>query len=203
VEDPSKVRLLAKATRHGQITYRSVLFSRPGSPIKSLEDLNKARDLRAAWVDPSSATGYLFAKALLLKRKIDPAGIFRVQDFLWTHDALCTAVQSGKADVGATFSDDPTGEPAVHATGCQAALGDKVGTLQIIAATEPIPYEVLAVRAGLPEVERAALLAAVYELEKNEEGRKVLADAFHCQGFTGASDRDYDMVRAETGTFAQ
>jgi phosphonate transport system substrate-binding protein len=203
VQGPNKVQTLLKLIRNGQGSYRSVLFGHAGKSAKSLDEFKNARNMRVAWVDPSSAAGYLFAKAMLLRHKIDPAGIFVSQDFLQTHDAVCEAVAEGKSDVGATFNDDPIDGPATHANGCQHALGAKVDQLQIIAATEPIPNDVLVVRAGFPEDAKGALLTAAGDLEKTPEGKKILMDAFHGNGFGPVSDNDFASVRAATDVFKQ
>ncbi|MBI5549312.1 MAG: phosphate/phosphite/phosphonate ABC transporter substrate-binding protein [Deltaproteobacteria bacterium] len=190
-----KVQPLLKVMRAGQATYRSVLFTGPAGTVRSLEDLKKARELRAAWVDPSSATGYIFAKALLLQNDIDPAGIFKDQLFLQSHDAVCKAIAEGRADVGASYSTDPASAPVKSISGCNT-LGAQAGKLQIVAATEAIPNDVLAVREAFPAEAKAALLAAAQELERTEEGKKTLATAFHGEGFTTVSDDDYAPVRA-------
>jgi phosphonate transport system substrate-binding protein len=199
----AKVIPLAKAIRGGQDISRSVFFAAAGSPLKSLEDLKKAENLKVAWVDPSSATGYIFPKALLLQKGVNPAGTFVDQSFLQSHDAVCKAVMEKKADVGASYSIDPAAQPVKFVTGCKNALGPQADGLQIVAATEPFPNDVLALKGSFPEDGKAKLLAAVQELEKTEEGKKVLQDAFHADGFTTVADEDYIPVRAVLQVFKQ
>ncbi len=194
-----KLQLLLKVTRAGQSTNRSVLFVGANSQLKDLEALRKAHDLKVAWVDPSSATGYIFAKAMLIQQKIDPAGIFVKQDFLESHDAVCKAVAEGKYDVGATYSNDPP-SAAAQATGCLPA-GEKAKGLQVVAATANLPLEALAVREGFADDLKARLTTAAQELEKTDAGKKVLSDAFHAEGFTTVSLDDYDPVRAALQVF--
>jgi phosphonate transport system substrate-binding protein len=191
---------LAKVVRFGQSTYRSVLFSAAGSPLKSLDDLKKAHELKVAWVDPSSATGYIFAKALLVQNGINPGGLFRDQAFLTSHDEVCRAVAQGKANLGASYSIDPTTAPVKVITGC-AALGADAAKLQVVAATEGIPNDVLAVRDGFSEDSKTALLAAAQALDKTDDGKKVLTTAFHADGFTTVADEDYAPVRAALNVF--
>jgi phosphonate transport system substrate-binding protein len=199
----ANVQPLLRALRSGQATYRALLVSPEGSPIKTMEDLKKAQNLRAAWVDSSSATGYIFPKALLFQHQIDPAGVFVSQDFLGNHDAVCRALGSGKADLGATFSDDPADGPAKVATGCAAALGEKVKSLQIVAATENIPNDVLVARADLPDDVKGPLLTAAQGLSATDEGKKVLSAAFLAEGLAAVSDDDYAPVRAALDVFKQ
>jgi len=199
----AKVLPLAKAVRTGQAISRSVIYAAAGSKLKSIDDLKKAEGLKVAWVDPSSASGYIFAKALLLQKGINPAGLFVDQAFLGSHDAACKAVIEGKADVGASYSIDPAAEPVKSVTGCKTALGAQADTLQIVAATEPIPNDVLVVKSGFPEDGKAKLLAAAQELEKSDEGKKTLQAAFHADGFTTVADEDYAPVRAALQVFKQ
>ena len=100
------------------------------------------------------------------------------------------------AALGASYSIDPAGAPVRQVTGCKNAVGDEASRLQLVAATESIPNDVLAVREGFPEARRSALLAAAQGLEKSDPGQRTLATAFHAEGFTAVSDEDYAPVRA-------
>lgn len=187
-----KVQALVRATRHGLDTYRAVLFARMERQLRSIDSLRPVDELRAAWVDASSATGHIFPKALLLQHHINPAVVFVSQEFFGSHDAVCRAVYERKADVGATFVDDASsGEVA----GCRPALGDGVSELSIIAISGEIPNDVLAVRAGFPEDVKGRLLVGATSLATSEEGKKVLAAAFHAEGFSKLKRDDYDVVR--------
>jgi phosphate/phosphite/phosphonate ABC transporter binding protein len=197
-----KVVPLVKVVRNNQAVFRSVLFSAAGSPVTSLDVLKKG-GLKVAWVDPSSASGYIFAKALLLQKGINPAGVFVDQSFLESHDAVCKAVMEGKVQVGASYSTDPVADPVKTVTACRNALGDKAGALQVVVATEGIPNDVVAVRDGFAADDQGKLSAALLGLEKAEDGKRVLTEAFHAEGFTPAADEDYTPVRAALQAFKQ
>jgi len=92
---------IALPVRHGVSTYSTALFSRPDSSIRGIEDL---KGVRAAWVDPHSASGYLVIRALLRSRGVDLAAAFAKNVFLGAHDAVVKVVLAGQADVGATFA---------------------------------------------------------------------------------------------------
>ncbi|HEY3450480.1 MAG TPA: phosphate/phosphite/phosphonate ABC transporter substrate-binding protein [Myxococcales bacterium] len=200
----AKITPVAKVLRNGQATYRSVLFGPAASAINNLDELKKANELKVAWVDPSSATGYIFAKALLMQKGINPAGVFKDQAFLASHDAVCRAVAEGQAQVGASYSIATGAEPVKEITGCQNALpGAGAAALKVIAVTDAIPNDVLAVKDGFPEEARAALDAAARALSQSDEGKKTLAAAFHAEGFTDVRDEDYAPVRAALLVFKQ
>ncbi len=199
-ETQAKVTPLLRTVRKGQATYRAVLFSKARSPLATLNAMKKAKNLKVAWVDPSSATGYVLPKAMLVASGIDPAGLFVTQDFLNTHDAVCKAVSDGKYDVGATFSDDPV--PAIpKATGCEGALGAGAGELTIIAATAAIPNDVLVVSATFPADQATKLSAAAKALSASAAGKKTLTAAFIAEGTTSVKPEDFAPVRGALETF--
>ena len=195
-EDQGHPHALGRMVRHGASTYRAVLFSKAGSKLKTLDDLKKADQLRVAWVDSSSATGYIFPKALLLQNKIDPAGLFKNQDFLGSHNAVCQAVLSGKYDLGATFSDDPSTSPVAHLNGC-----DDPSSLQIVAVSGNIPTDILATRDGLDADVSTKLSNGANELASSEAGKATLQSAFRADGIAPIAESDLDVVRQAIDSF--
>jgi len=201
-EGQAKVTPMFRMVRKGHSNYRAVLFAKAGSPLKNLDALKKAKNLKVAWVDPSSATGYVLPKALLIGSGIDPAGLFLQQDFAGTHKDSCLVVSQGKYDLGATFADDPA--PAVaKATGCEGALGAKAADLTIVAATGAIPNDVLVARAGFPADLSARLATAAKALAATDEGKKVLAAAFQAEGVTSVTPEDFAPVRSALESFGR
>jgi phosphonate transport system substrate-binding protein len=57
-----------------------------------------------AWVDASSASGYVVPCVWLRDNGFAPEELFDKQSFLGTHGAVARAVLRGEADVGATFA---------------------------------------------------------------------------------------------------
>lgn len=80
----------------GKPGYEAYGITRTGSPIKSLADF---RGKKVCFVDPSSASGYLYPKEALLKVGIDPE-TDTVQSFSGRHDAVVLAVANGQCDAG-------------------------------------------------------------------------------------------------------
>jgi phosphonate transport system substrate-binding protein len=195
-EGKGKIEPLFKVIRNGQPTYRALLFGNSRTPVKSLVDFAKARPMKVAWVDSSSATGYLLPKALLLGKGINPAQAFTDQNFLNSHDAVCNAVATEQADLGATFTDDPVTAKTTQITGCKSALGAGVAKLTIVAASDAIPNDALVVRPGFD----AALKAKLAEAAKKAD-KKVLNDAFLAEGITASAATDYAPVRAAIDSF--
>ena len=94
---------IRKAVRAGHASYKSVLFTRTDSTMRSPADL---KGTTIGWVSKLSSSGYLFPRALLLDAGINPSGYFAEERFLEGHLAVCKAVANGTVDVGATFTDD-------------------------------------------------------------------------------------------------
>jgi len=192
------VQAVLRAVRNGRDTYRAILFAHRRSQLSGLESLARASNLRAAWVDASSATGHVFPKALMVQRGLNPAGIFAAQDFLGSHDAVCRAVAEDRADVGATFVNGPE---AGEVEGCQQALGPASSELVVLAATEEIPNDVLAVRSGFDPSAKGRLLIGATMLPSSEEGKRTLRLVFLAEGFSQIKRDDYEVVRKAVQVF--
>ena len=197
-EDQGHPHALGRMVRSGAATYRAVLFAKAGSKLGSLDDLKKADELRVAWVDSSSATGYIFPKALLLQHKIDPAGLFKSQDFLGSHGAVCQAVLAGKYDLGATFSDDPSPSPVVHLNGCDDSAA---ASLHVVAVSASIPTDLLATRDGLDANLTTQLSEGANALSSSPAGKSTLQSAFHAEGIAPIAESDLDVVRQAIDSF--
>ena len=145
---------IAIPVRHGVSTYSSALFTRPDSPIRSLDQLDQ---VSAAWVDRQSAAGYLIVRALLKSRGIDLETAFSREAFLGTHNAVAAAVLEGEVDVGASFvyldPDASTGSPKT------AGWGD--APVHIICYAGSIPSDVVAVSSKLAPRQREAIQRAL------------------------------------------
>ncbi|PKN49320.1 MAG: hypothetical protein CVU63_02470 [Deltaproteobacteria bacterium HGW-Deltaproteobacteria-20] len=76
--------------RQRETAYHAVLFTLQDSPIRSLADLQK---VRAAWVSPDSASGYLVPLASLRARGVSLSKAFADQIFVGTHEAVARAVR--------------------------------------------------------------------------------------------------------------
>ena len=199
--DPkAKTQLLVRMVRNGKGTYRSVLFAPPSSKLTSLELLKKSKTpLKVAWVETSSATGYVIAKATLLQAGINPAQAFETQDFLGSHDAVCKAVMEGKYDVGATFSDGAANASKV--TGCVGALGKKVDTLKVVAMSSEVPNDVLVSAPKFPQGKVDAIVAAAKATSTTADGKKTLQAALLADGVADVKDEDFAPIRKALDAF--
>lgn len=93
------VELLATVERDGKPAYASALLARPGV-IRGWDDL---QGKRAAWVDNWSAAGYVIPRRMLRDRGVSPDLVLKAQGFLGGYDAVFDALETGTADIGASF----------------------------------------------------------------------------------------------------
>ena len=189
-----KGKLVFRTVRNGKSTYRSVLFTGAKSKLNSLDALKKSKStLKVAWVETSSASGYIVPKAMLLLNGINPVQAFDTQDFLGSHDAVCKAVMEGQYHVGATFSDPGVGSKV---TGCEKALGREAAKLKVIALSEEVPNDVLAVSEKFGEGRAQALADAAKAASK-----ETLAAAFLADGVADVKDEDFTPIRKALDAF--
>jgi len=184
-----EVQAVAKALRRGKLFYRAAIFVRLDSPAQSLADL---KGKNVAWVSKSSASGYLFARALLSSNGLDPDALFKSQSFAGDHPKVCEAVREKRADAGATFSDErPAGEKPLP-DGC--ADSPPASDFRILALSAPIPNDVVAARPGFDEQVTETALQVFARMSQTEAGRQILRDVFHVDGWGVAVEGDFAAV---------
>lgn len=183
------VTALVKSRRNGNTSYRTAFIVRKDSPARTLADLEGKS---VAWVAPSSASGYLFARALVASRGKDPNFYFGDEMFAGSHPKVCKAVRAGTVAVGATLTDPqpPGREPA--ADGCRDA--PPVGDFRVVAASEPIPNDVVAGGPRLDAARAKALGEAFKKMADSPEGRALMAEAFRVEAWEAAGEKDFDAA---------
>jgi phosphonate transport system substrate-binding protein len=173
---------------NGKSTYKGQFITHV-SGLKKLEDINGKK---IAYVDPSSASGYLMARDLLAKKKIVPS------DFVFAggHDAVVTMVYTKKVDAGATFySPEEQGEPKDARRLVKQQFPDVFKKVKILGFTDEIPNDALALRKDFPLEMKSKLIAAIDKWAKSPEGKITLKEMNNGSGLIPAADKDYDSAR--------
>ncbi len=168
----------------GSATSAGYIVVRAGGEVARLEEL---RGKRFAWVDRSSTSGYLFPRALLQDRGLDPDTFLGETAFLGNHEAALLAVHRGEYDATATY------QGALPAL--QKSQGIDPLSFRIVAKTLRAPKDLFCARGDLPQevvtqVRRALLALSVH----SEQGRRILRP-LNVNGFIPADERLYDEVR--------
>jgi phosphonate transport system substrate-binding protein len=185
-KDRGAADVMLKTSRRGSPTYHSFFTARAGSGITKIED---AKGKRIAFVDPSSASGFLFPAAYLKKQGIEPDSFFSQTVFAGGHDAAIRAVYTGEVDVAATYDD------ARNKLEKLDAYKDVKTKVVPIGKTDEIPNDTISVRAGLSADLVAKIKAAFLKYKDTPEGKKTLDDVYEVDDLLDATDADYDPVR--------
>jgi phosphate/phosphite/phosphonate ABC transporter binding protein len=179
-----KIRIIAQSVIDGSATYRGIIVARKDSGFKSLADL---QGKRFAFVDPKSASGYVYPRAMLVEKGINPDKFFKETIFAGDHNKVIAAVLSGQVDAGATYD---------NALGIAKAAGVPSDNLVIIASTDPIPHDAIAVRSSLDEALMKKIQMALVNMDKTDAGRRVMANSKKkLSGHVLSEDSVFDVVR--------
>jgi ABC-type phosphate/phosphonate transport system substrate-binding protein len=124
---------------------------------------------------------------LLIEQGIDPERPFKETIFVGSHDKVIGAVLFGPAAAGATYQ---------GAVAMAKAQGFPTFDLEVLARTDPIPHDAIAVRVGLDDALVKGIQAALVELDRSPAGRQVIARSRKkLTGYAPATDSLYDVVR--------
>ncbi len=181
--------ILSSLQRDGKF-YRGMIIARADAGIATLDDL---KGKRFAWVDPASASGYLYPAALLAERTSfdpkKPTEFFSQQVFAGGHDKVVVALMNGQVDAGAIFDDARDNKSLLQ------MWPNLMQETKVVAQTDSIPSDTVSVRKGLPKEMVDKLKAAFLKVGNSEEGRQLLREVLGTYGLTEATDADYDPVR--------
>jgi phosphonate transport system substrate-binding protein len=173
-----QLRPLLSAVRNGTTEYSSAIFVDDAMPIESIEELANST---VAWVDTTSAAGYLMPRLMLAARGYDPARFFRKELFLRSHAEVVRAVLDGRADCGATYAQKPDeGQPVRHAGFLHVA---PERPMRVLEYSQPIPNDMIVGHGLMEKSEHREFSNAILTLSELENGRRLLYRAFHAERF--------------------
>jgi phosphonate transport system substrate-binding protein len=187
-KDQGAAEVLLKTSRKNVYTYPWLFIVRSDSGINKLEDL---KGKKIAFVDASSASGYLYPAYFLKKEGFNPDDFFKETVFAGSHDTAARSVYNGDVDVAAIYGD---ARDKLIKSGLKDAK-TKTKVLYTSAGTWEIPNDAIAVRPGLPEELKEKIKAALIKYSKTPEGSATLKDVYDLDALAPAKDSDYDPVR--------
>jgi phosphonate transport system substrate-binding protein len=183
----AKAMIVAKDQWHGNTSYTSRIYVRKESGITTLEGL---RGKTIAFIDPSSASGYVYPMVMLIQKGLvqnrDPKTFFKEFVYAGSHDAGLLALLNGHVDALASF--DQAREQYLK----DPAQREKI---IFVAETAPIPEGGICARDGLDPALFAKVRTALLSM-KGPTYAPVLDALYNIDGFEPAEDREYDPVRA-------
>ncbi len=180
--------------RDGVSEYYTVLFVRKDSPITSVADLNGKM---MAFKEPYSSSGYIMPKAYMIQQGLNPV------------EKPSPDAALGKDEVGYVFTNDDdniiqwviSGKAAAGAVDYLSynKLSEETRAgLTILAKTDPIPRQVMVVRAGLDPALVDAMKQLLIALDKTPEGQEILKKfqtTTKFDEFPGGPDSAFTRVR--------
>jgi phosphate/phosphite/phosphonate ABC transporter binding protein len=184
-----KIRIIAQSIIDGTTTYRGVIVARKDSGLKTMGDL---QGKRFAFVDPKSASGYVYPRAMLIEKGLNPKTYFKETIFAGDHNSVIAAVLNGRVDAGAIYE---------GALAVAKAHGVPTENLVTLVSTDPIPHDAIAVGTGLDEALAKKIQTALVDMDKTEAGRQIIANSKKkLTGHVVAEDSLFDVVRRTAKT---
>jgi phosphate/phosphite/phosphonate ABC transporter binding protein len=179
-----KIRIIAQSILDHAATYRGLIIARKDSGIRSIADLEGKR---FAFVDPKSASGYVYPRAMLIEKGVNPEHYFKETIFAGGHDKVIAAVLESRVDAGAIYD---------GALGVAKGQGIATDGLVTLSSTDPIPHDAIAVRVAMDVALARKIQVALVDLDKSEAGRRVIAQSTKkLTGHVVAEDSLFDVVR--------
>ncbi len=170
------------SVRGGANSYVSVLLAHTRR-VHALER-RFLRKRRAAWIDPWSAAGFLMPRRVLRARGIDPDLDLGEQLMVGSYPAVVDSLRSGAADVGGVFGWRRDDGGIWH-------LGSDYDELHALAVSDPIPSDVMALHAQLPEVVARALTSRLSGLDPLDVTSRSLLAAVGAERLSAFDPKQY------------
>ena len=190
--DKFNSQVILASVRGGSKTYTGQIITHVDSGISYLRDLPGKK---FGFVDPSSASGFLYPSALLKANGIDPKTAFSESVFAGGHDKVVIAVYNKQVDAGATFGDSVPGVTTDARTLVQSTLPDVMDKVKVIGVTDAIPNDTVSVRAGLPAEIVTQIQTGMLAVAQSDQGKQYLKDLYNINGLATAEDSEYNSVR--------
>jgi phosphate/phosphite/phosphonate ABC transporter binding protein len=174
-----QLRPLLSAVRDDRTDYRACMFV---DGTRSFQSIEQVRGGVVAWVDRTSAAGYIVPRIHLASRGIDPTEYFAKELFLRSHAEVVRAVLDGRADVGATYGQQPAEGDPVQRAGFVHVAPERA--VRVLEWTREIPNDVIAGRGLLSRPEHRMFSNALLTLsERGDASRQMLFNVFHAERF--------------------
>ena len=155
---------VARPEKGGVSGYRGCIIVRKDSKFRRLEDL---KGKRFDYVEKGTSAGYVYPRALLVGKKLDPDAFFAATAFAGKHDIAAMKVLNGESD-GASVKDLDLGK-------LSASDPRVAAEILVLSKSELYPDGTLLFRKGTDAATVKAVGEALLGLEKDPEGKTVLA----------------------------
>lgn len=181
-KDRAGAEALAVVRYQGKPTYQAIIIARPELDFPNFPDDAKGRSI--SFADAGSTSGWLIPHAWFKARGIDPRSFFQYRDGA-SHPANDIAVANGQVDLATDYDRNLA---AMIAAGRLRA--DQV---KIVWRSDPLPNDALAVRRGLDDATKQALLQAALAVDEATAAR-IMPPNY--TGWEAATPTSYAMIES-------
>ncbi|HST05432.1 MAG TPA: phosphate/phosphite/phosphonate ABC transporter substrate-binding protein [Chloroflexia bacterium] len=195
-------QVILGTVRKGQVTYPSVFITADPS-VKTIADL---QGKKFAFVDPASASGYLYPVAALKSAGLVTGSPPNLEAFFGSgnvvfaggHDKVVTAVYNGQVAGGAIFGgplDPKTGQPTDARLLIAAANPDVYQKVHIIYESQQIPNDTVSVRKDLDPAMVTQIQNGLLKLTEDPQALDLMYSLYQIDGLIPVTDSFYDPLR--------
>lgn len=188
--------------RKNQVTYPSVFITADDS-VKTIADL---QGKKFAFVDPASASGYLYPVAALKTAGLVTGSPPNLEAFFGSgnvvfaggHDKVVTAVYNGQASGGAIFGgplDPATGQPTDARLLIAKDHPDVYQKVRIIYESQQIPNDTVSVRKDLDPAMVTQIQNGLLKLTTMPDAQALMYSLYQIDGLIPTTDSFYDPLR--------
>ncbi|MEZ0391037.1 MAG: phosphate/phosphite/phosphonate ABC transporter substrate-binding protein [Pseudobdellovibrionaceae bacterium] len=175
--------------RDGSNHYKGQFIVRADSKIKKLEDI---KGKKIAYVDPTSASGYILPAFMLKQKAIKPAQ----EVFAGKHDSVVSMVYQKQVDVGATFYSIPEdGEIRDARSLVRTQYPDVEEKIKVLAYTPSLMNDAVVFRSDLDEALKEKLIKAIEKWIQTPEGKVTLKALSNGSNLRRVKESEYSESR--------
>lgn len=165
-------------------TYKSVMLTQAGND--EIEEVADVAGKTFSFVDPASTSGNLYPRKMMLDAGVDPESDLAEAKFAGGHDASILAVANGSVEAGASW--DGQLQQMIDAGAVEE------DAIKVVAESDPIPKDPVAVRGDLPEEAKTRIQEAFLNATPETVGAENLGSE-GAIGYQETEDARYDSVR--------
>ncbi len=182
VDVMDEMDMIMKVIRHGKGFYRGEILTSAG-----IDSISQLKGANWAFPDRNSTSGYLLPVYYFRKHGIDPDTFFNYKYESGSHDAAVILLLRGNVQVATVFDD--------ARTLVSRNYPDVYEKTRVLAYTDSIPNDGIAVIRGMSEKNRKKLINAFREARKDEVIRSIMERLFGGDEFAETSPREYEIVK--------
>ncbi|MFD2168959.1 phosphate/phosphite/phosphonate ABC transporter substrate-binding protein [Tumebacillus lipolyticus] len=183
------VKVLLQTERNGADYYRAMFVKRADN-----KDINKLEDIKGkkvAFVDASSAAGYIYPAVMMKDLKLNPETDVK-PTLAGGHDKAMMALLRGDVDVATVFED--------ARDTILKEVPDVKEKLVPFAYSDKIPNDTVSIRNGFSDEFNKKVADAFMKIMKTDEGKKIGKEIYSFDNLVPSDDKNFDPVRKAVET---